>query len=444
MKIHNFLKNDCEKENFKREILANNVYNGRILAKIAIGFELVFSIIDIGASILEVDNRFRFNDYLIMYSAMIIINAVYLIFLNGFKNLEDKSINQLRRLEIVIVVYLTFMLSWGSIIALMDQKLYGQLTAFMVNIMICSVFYCLEMKKMLVPYVCSVVIILIGLPSFQVSSDILFGHYINLFFFLVISWFTSRVIYQSFCKNLKSKKLLQQEVEKNTIINNRLTEVNLQLKEQALIDELTGMPNRRSFGNYIDMAFDNYFKENPLISFIMLDIDYFKQFNDSYGHGEGDKVIIAVANQIKSIVRHSMDFAARWGGEEFIYVAFDMDAEDIKRVAETIRKKVCELKIPHEFSKIDNYISVSVGACTIKGGGKEHVGKGFELVDKALYLAKNNGRNCIRYLQKDNNDFLDSEVYTPITVSAMLPGNDDFAGIDLAKERKEEPVKVMK
>lgn len=134
---------------------------------------------------------------------------------------------------------------------------------------------------------------------------------------------------------------------------------------------------------------------------MMVDIDYFKQFNDTYGHNEGDKIIKAVADQLKSIVGQTMDFAARWGGEEFIYLAFDMDAENIKKAAELLRRKIYELKIPHESSRIHNYISVSIGVSTIKVKRESDVSRGIELADKALYFAKESGRNCVRMLNNE-------------------------------------------
>lgn len=171
---------------------------------------------------------------------------------------------------------------------------------------------------------------------------------------------------------------------------------NHQLKELALIDELTGIPNRRSFRNYIDVAFQNHVGKNSVMSVIMVDIDSFKDFNDHYGHNEGDKVLIAVANQINSIVKHALDFAARWGGEEFIYVSFDKEEADIEKVAETIRQKVYSLKIPHEFSQTCEYVTVSIGAAAISILGKRDVSKAIELADQALYSAKRNGRNCVK------------------------------------------------
>ncbi|MHB8127097.1 MAG: GGDEF domain-containing protein [Desulfitobacteriaceae bacterium] len=406
MKISDLLRIDieeCEKENFKRSILVNNIRRGRILAKVIIGFEAFFAILDICALILNVYNRFYYSLYLMMYLLMIFINIVYLFFFKGLKDSKDISINQLRKLEIGLVTYLTLISSWSSLVSLMDQKIYGQLMVFMVNIIIISVLFLLDNKKRFIPYVCSVLIIFIGLPFFQSSKDVIFGHYINLCVFIFTSWLASRIVFSSYCNDFKSKALLKEtnillerEIEQNTIIHMKLTEANYQLKKLALVDELTGIPNRRSFRNYIDIAFESYVKENTILSIIMIDIDYFKQLNDNYGHNKGDRTLRAVANQISSVVRHSMEFVARWGGEEFIYVAFNTDEEEIVKIAETIRNKVLALKIPHEFSRACGFISVSLGTCSIVIQDKVDVSKGIDLADKALYLAKTSGRNCVK------------------------------------------------
>lgn len=401
-------KNLSERDNFERSIFSNNIYRGRILAAILICFELILAVTDLSALVFKIDNRFQYKNYLIMYLVMILINIIFLIATRKHRNLKNISIRRLRKFEIGLIFYIIFIMSWGSIISLMDQNLYGQLMVFMVNMMTCSVLFFLDNRKILIPYTVSVLILFVGLPFFQNSQDILIGHYINLIVFIIISWLASRIVYLSFCNDFKSKALLEgsknllkKEIEQNIIINNKLTAANFQLKELALVDELTGIPNRRGFRKYIDNAFENVFLESPILSFMMVDIDFFKQFNDTYGHNEGDKVIKAVANQLKSIVGYTMDFAARWGGEEFIYLAFDMDADNIKKSAELLRSKIYELKIPHESSKNHNYISVSIGVSTIKIKGERDVSRGIELADKALYFAKESGRNCVRMLNNE-------------------------------------------
>lgn len=395
---------ESEKDDFKRNIILENISRGIIMAKVIIGFETFFAIIDIWGFLFKVDNRFLFNYYLLMYLLLIIICGLYLLIVKTVKNLTDKTIGQLRKLEIILVAFLTLLCSWSSVLSLLDQKLYGHLMVFMVNLLIVSVLFLMENRKILIPFISSVLILFIGLPFFQPSKDVLFGHYVNLCVLIFISWLVSRIVYYNYYNNFKNNKLLEKtnlllerEIEQNNIINMKLSKANFQLKNLALVDELTGIPNRRSFRNFIDITFEYYLKRKSLLSIIMLDIDNFKQFNDNYGHNKGDRILKEVAYQINSVAKNSnIDFAARWGGEEFVYIAFNTNEKEIRKIAETIRKKVFALKIPHEFSNTGGFVTVSLGTCTIAIKDRSDIGKAIDLADKALYLAKTSGRNCVQ------------------------------------------------
>jgi diguanylate cyclase (GGDEF) domain len=393
---------DSEKENLKRSMLEDNIHRGKILAKVVIGFEVILSVIDVSASILKVDNRFHFSNYFLMYMLMILLNIAFCFMVSRVGDLSNKPISYLNRLENSLVVYITLVMLWGSIISLMDQKLYGQLMAYMVNMIACSVFYYLDNKKVLIPFSISILALFLGLPLFQSSSDILIGHYVNLTVFSFLFWLTSRILYLNYCNDFKNRSLINKsnillasEIEQNRIINMKLEEANEQLRELALKDELTGIPNRRGLNNYIDFIYEYSLDKGSLISIIMMDIDNFKQYNDNYGHNAGDKVLISIADQINSVVRHSKHFIARFGGEEFIYVAIHTNEKQIAVIAETIRKKIEELKITHEYSQGGKYVSISLGTSTVRVYKRENILQCIEFADRALYRAKTNGRNCV-------------------------------------------------
>lgn len=393
--------NETEFQNLRTGIIIDNIRRGKTIAIIMIVFELVFMAIDLISLKLKVDDHFSYYFYLIMYFIMILINSIYLLLTKSSKELNEKN---LKKLELGFVIYLTLIMSWGSFVSLMDQRLYGQLMVFMVNMITCSVLYFLTNKQILIPYVSSALIVYIGLPFFQKSKDVLIGHYVNLSVFIVISWFASRIVYQYYCNDHRIKSLLnesnallEKEIDQNRMINMKLAEANLQLKELALIDELTEIPNRRGLRNFVDVAFKYYLKkEITRLCVIMIDIDYFKQYNDNYGHNEGDNVLKAVAQQINAVIKHSKDFVARWGGEEFIYASFDSSDEEISEIAERIRTSIQSLKIPHKFSEASDYVSVSIGTSSIIVGDRNDVSTSIELADKALYSAKQSGRNCVK------------------------------------------------
>jgi len=396
----NVRKEYLESKEFKEELIIQNIRRGKLLAIIFIAFEMVFVSIDIISYFLSVNQSFSFYSYLAMYLIMAAINLIYLLFINYYFHNKTNS----KTINTITVLFLTLIMAWGSAISLMDQKLYGQLMTFMVNMIVCSIIYCLDAKRMSIPYLASTLILAIGLPFFQNSIDVLIGHYVNLAVFVVISWAASRIIYRNYCDNYvinklmnQSNLLLEKEMEENRSINKKLVIANAQLKKLALVDELTGLPNRRSFREFIDRMFQNN-NSDLIVSVIMIDVDNFKQYNDSYGHEKGDLALIAVAKQINDLLENTDQIAIRWGGEEFIYAAFNKSKEDIIEIANVIRLKIMDLKIPTERSSISPYITISLGTCTGIITSTKDISRIIDTADQALYVAKSNGRNCVATL----------------------------------------------
>ncbi|MDD4715763.1 MAG: GGDEF domain-containing protein [Oscillospiraceae bacterium] len=370
--------------------------------------ESLYIIIDKVSYYLKVSSSFWFNGYLLMYAVMILMNGLFLACIYKYKDTRELAAHKRKQLEHVEIIYATMMMTWGSVISLMDQKLYGELIAFMVNMITCSVLFYLSNKQILIPYFCSVLVLAIGLPFFQTSENILIGHYFNLFIFVLISWIASRLIYIEYCKTFRGQVLLRQanvllekEAQENKDINLKLSLANFHLNKLTLLDELTNIPNRRCFRHYIDMAFSRFSESAFALSIMMIDIDYFKQYNDQYGHEAGDRALYLVANQINSIVKGPLEFVGRWGGEEFIYAAVNQDKETVAKKADEIQQKVRNLDIPHGFSRNGGSVSVSIGTSTVFIERKEDIRRAIALADKAMYQAKNSGRNCIRNIEKD-------------------------------------------
>lgn len=384
---------------FKEDLILQNIQRGKLLVIVVIAFEAIFISIDLVSCFLKVNKTFSFYFYLVMYVIMIAISLVYLLFINRYhKGIQIKGINTFT------IIHLTLIMVWGSIISLMDQKLYGQLMAFMVNMMICSNIYYLDAKKMSIPYLVSTVLLAIGLPFFQDSGNILIGHYVNLAVFVAISWTTSRITYRNYCDNYinkalmnQSNLLLEEEMKENAIINKKLALANEQLKNLALLDELTGLPNRRSFREFVEKMFQ-YNETELTVSVIMIDVDNFKQYNDLYGHEKGDSALVAVAKQLKNLSENSDQIAVRWGGEEFVYAAFNQSQEKIIEIANTIRLKILELKIPNQNSFINPYLTISLGTCTAVLSSGRDIDKIIDTADQAMYLAKRYGRNSVATL----------------------------------------------
>ena len=177
----------------------------------------------------------------------------------------------------------------------------------------------------------------------------------------------------------------------------KLIDMQKELEALSFKDGLTGVANRRHFDNTFEIEWINARRNHQPLSLIMFDIDYFKQYNDHYGHIQGDDCLKRVAAILASATRRSRDFFARFGGEEFILVLPETDASSAAMIAERCRSLICGAHIPHEKSEVTNKVTVSLGVGTIIPNDHDDRIQFITRVDKQLYQAKQQGRNCIVY-----------------------------------------------
>lgn len=160
-------------------------------------------------------------------------------------------------------------------------------------------------------------------------------------------------------------------------------------------DALTGVANRRELNVFLEQNWNVMRRYAKPISVILCDIDYFKLYNDRYGHLAGDECLRTVAQAISKVVNRPLDFVARYGGEEFAVVLPDTKIEGATHIAESIRKAVVELKIIHAESRVSPYITLSLGVSTMTPVKNSLYELLLDAADKSLYMAKEEGRNCV-------------------------------------------------
>ncbi|MBF0623153.1 MAG: diguanylate cyclase [Magnetococcales bacterium] len=165
------------------------------------------------------------------------------------------------------------------------------------------------------------------------------------------------------------------------------------LERIATSDGLTGIANRRRFDSFLSHEWERSVRYCNSISLIMIDIDFFKLYNDHYGHAEGDSCLTSVAQTISMAMPRSVDLAARYGGEEFGCILPETDKEGALRVGERILIAVRALDIPHATSNVGDHVTISMGIATIKPTPKQVSLQLVEMADSALYHAKRSGRN---------------------------------------------------
>jgi diguanylate cyclase (GGDEF)-like protein len=168
----------------------------------------------------------------------------------------------------------------------------------------------------------------------------------------------------------------------------------VELRSKSYTDGLTGIPNRRRFSEHAIEVLRLAKRNNSTLSLVMIDIDFFKQFNDRYGHQSGDQCLSDVANALAQVPKRPLDMVARWGGEEFIAILPDTPEDGAQKIADDMRTAVQNLNIAHALSLASEHVSVSLGVATYtslkNGPDLEEI---IKTADLALYDAKKSGRN---------------------------------------------------
>ena len=174
-----------------------------------------------------------------------------------------------------------------------------------------------------------------------------------------------------------------------------LLSLNKELDRQASTDGLTGVANRRYLNEFVEREWARSIRENTMISVIMVDLDFFKAYNDNYGHLAGDECLKQVARQMKSNIKRPADLVARYGGEEFAIILPNTDVEGAEVIAEACRKSVEDLAIVHGASAVSSFVTVSLGVACSREAQCRAATDLFAEADSALYKAKQLGRNCV-------------------------------------------------
>lgn len=165
------------------------------------------------------------------------------------------------------------------------------------------------------------------------------------------------------------------------------------LKKISTRDQLTGLYNRREFEKIVKKEWRNAIRKASPISLIMIDIDNFKEFNDNYGHLAGDNCLQKVSETMQNTLNRPRDFVARYGGEEFVAILPDTDQEGACHVAESLRENIENSQIPHKYSPVSNFVTVSLGVATTIQADLLVYEELLDEADSALYKAKESGKN---------------------------------------------------
>ena len=187
--------------------------------------------------------------------------------------------------------------------------------------------------------------------------------------------------------------IMARDVSERYLAEKKLAEANQELERLSFVDSLTKVSNRRHFDSQLETLWHLHVREQQPIAIMMCDIDFFKGYNDHYGHQKGDEALVKVAEVFKQVLSRSSDCVARYGGEEFGFLLPNTTSEGAQKIAADIHRHIEQAAITHELSSVSTYITVSIGLASYLPTHNHTPDQMIAFADSALYQAKKNGRN---------------------------------------------------
>jgi diguanylate cyclase (GGDEF)-like protein len=179
-----------------------------------------------------------------------------------------------------------------------------------------------------------------------------------------------------------------------------LEKANQSLRNLSFKDQLTGVWNRRKYDQIVEMEWNRCLRCKRPIALLLVDIDYFKELNDLYGHMAGDECLVKIGEILKSSFKRSSDMVARYGGDEFVVILPETGKEEAMESADMLRRKIEALHVPHAHSTVSDYVTVTIGVTSLIPNKNLSYESLFTFADKALYEKKIDGRNQVKFLSE--------------------------------------------
>lgn len=316
-----------------------------------------------------------------------------------------------------------FGLFFSAIVLFFPAKVYSNVLIIFNSVMPIIILCALVMIVKAVYYKrhgAKLVLLCMTIYSFTISYDILvaqkiiIGRELTAFGLLIFVLSQSYVTFSKFSNAFREVDKVQKELvvlnetldikikERTKELESskrQLLEANEQLVHLSYMDGLTGIANRRSFNQKLEECWQEALQKQAPFSVMLIDVDFFKQYNDNYGHLQGDKVLADVASAMLDLNLDEQDLVARYGGEEFAILLVNKDSNQAIKVANELKSKLAAKQIEHQYSKISKHLTVSIGISTMIPN-EEHSPSALILkADEGLYEAKRKGRNTYTVIQ---------------------------------------------
>lgn len=365
----------------------NNILRLRIMAWLLISFMLILIITQLTLiDNIDVPEVHAFAPYIIIIRLIIISGSVGFLVISGRPTSPNAITRRHSFCESGFV--LLNLICFAGISGLINSIGPGVASSYIMAVLVSSAFLCLNWSKIVTIYGLAWLVMSFTVWHLQSDWVVASSTFLNCSFTTILAIVISQTLYINKVKEFQSQKIIELQKEELAVSN----EV---FKRMSYLDALTNIPNRRFFDEFLIKEWQRSISDQEPISLIMADIDYFKLYNDNFGHQAGDNALIQVATAMSCSVKRPGDLVARYGGEEFAVILPKTDLMGARQIAERIKQAVEKLNINHPFS-LTGHLTISLGIACLQLNDAELPENLINTADNALYHAKKAGRNkCV-------------------------------------------------
>lgn len=328
----------------------------------------------------EVEYRWRIG-VILAHSIMAIVMCIGALFLARFKH----RMISIRLMKLIFLTFVTTILLAGISLAAIDQLVTSSISPLFTSVSIIALVFLIPPKRSIVIYISSYILFFLTQSIYQADPAVLLSNRVNGISMVAIGIVMSNILWKYHLVNLQFQRKIREQKE-------LLEKQNEELKLLAYYDSLTQLLNRRSMEGLLISELERVHRYQSHSCIIILDLDYFKEVNDTYGHPIGDLLLIEVGKLLKEKLR-SADQIARWGGEEYLIFLPHIDYQQGWKVAEKLRESI--EKKEFKLSEYNVHITASFGVVELNHHSNHTLEIAYKEVDRSLYRAKEQGRNRI-------------------------------------------------
>lgn len=331
----------------------------------------------------------RRTAYFCMYMVLVLCTLLSLLAKALLKEKLMERYGLFSRMELAYIILICF---WGTAVTLNDQLGGNGLNVFIYMSLLAAAVGLMKPWQSALLFGGNFLLLNVLLPYFPdpYGADQSFNNMTNSFFISVLCIVISVTFYRNRVMSEYDSIIIKDQYDK-------IIDINKKLNQQVIRDHLTGLYNRNYLDTVLEKQFQNVRRERGNIACLMIDIDYFKQYNDQFGHMSGDECLRAFAGFLEKEMQDRKGSLVRYGGEEFLLFLFDQDADDAIDLAEHMRSSV-EAGDYLCAGADDRHITISIGLYRECPAGETSLDQFIVKADNALYEAKRQGRNCIRQI----------------------------------------------